>query len=171
MTAFLRENQVGSTIHADSVGLLVGKDPSPSQGHCLQAWSPIRDVLLMRPCGIVAGSVRLWNTELELHSHPQWSRGGELYPCTSFPPIYSGWPGLPGGSPPFHLQPLKPKPRPHTASSQAPGLHGSSAKLVVSLWSPEWCQVMNPQGLSQEGPAPKQISQASKQAPHTSRPA
>ena len=34
-------------------------------------------------------------TELELHSHPLWSRGGELCAWTSFPPIYTGWPGLP----------------------------------------------------------------------------
>ena len=77
------------------MGLLVGKEPQPSQGHHLQAWIPIRDVLLMRPlhCGWECKTVKY--TELELHSHPLWSRGGELCAWTSFPPIYTGWPGLP----------------------------------------------------------------------------
>ena len=78
------------------MGLLVGKEPQPSQGHRLQAWIPIRDVLLMRPLH------RGWECKTVKHgvgvafSSPVVQRRGTLRLDRIPSPIHGmAWAGLP----------------------------------------------------------------------------
>lgn len=79
------------------MGLLMGKEPQPRQGHCLQAWSPTRDVLLMRPlhCGWECKTGKY--TQLELHSHPLWSEVGNFGPGPHSLPYTQDDLGCPSG--------------------------------------------------------------------------